>query len=142
MATHPPRAGPRVSRGNAKRPLAGIPQSSRHVRDTRHTFFYQLNQLDGTFLINYSEWTAISRTCNLETMHRPATLAALKKRVGSRIRRRRDEFGMSQEALAFEAEMTASYLSQIEGGKRNPSLQALHRLSCALRLDVEELLKA
>ena len=44
--------------------------------------------------------------------------------------------------LAFEAEMTASYLSQIEGGKRNPSLQALHRLSCALRLDLEELLKA
>ena len=49
---------------------------------------------------------------------------------------------MSQEALAFEAEMTASYLSQIEGGKRNPSLQALYRLSCALRLDLEELLKA
>jgi len=93
-------------------------------------------------LINYSEWTAISRTCNLQAMHRPATLAALKKRVGSRIRRRRDEFGMSQEALAFEAEMTASYLSQIEGGKRNPSLEALHRLSCALRLDLEELLKA
>ncbi len=105
-------------------------------------YFFQLNQLDGTSLINYSEWTAISRTCNLEAMHRHPTLAALKKRVGSRIRRRRDEFGMSQEALAFEAEMTASYLSQIEGGKRNPSLEALHRLSCALRLDLEELLKA
>jgi len=75
-------------------------------------------------------------------MHRPATLAALKKRVGSRIRRRRDEFGMSQEALAFEAKMTTSYLSQIEGGKRNPSLNALHRLSCVLGLDLEELLKA
>ncbi len=92
-------------------------------------------------MFNYSEWTAIGRTVNLEPMHRHATLTALQKRVGSRIRRRRDEFGMSQEALAFEAEMTASYLSQIEGGKRNPSLHALHRLACALRIDLAELLK-
>lgn len=107
-----------------------------------HVLFSPLNQSDGASLINYSEWTAIDRTCNLEAMHRHATLAALKKRVGSRIRRRRDEFGISQEALAFEAEMTASYLSQIEGGKRNPSLEALYRLSCALRLELADLLKA
>ena len=48
---------------------------------------------------------------------------------------------MSQEALAFAADLTPSYLSQIEAGKRNPSIGALYRLSSALQLDLSELVK-
>lgn len=49
---------------------------------------------------------------------------------------------MSQEALAFEAELSPSYLSQLEAGKRNPSIGALYRLCSALELDLSELVKA
>jgi transcriptional regulator with XRE-family HTH domain len=49
---------------------------------------------------------------------------------------------MSQEELAFKAELTPTYVSQIEGGKRNPSLDALFRLCTALQTDLGELFKA
>ena len=48
---------------------------------------------------------------------------------------------MSQEALAFEAELSPSYLSQLEAGKRNPSIGALFRLCAALQLDLSEVVK-
>lgn len=68
-------------------------------------------------------------------------VAALKKRIGSRIRSRRNEIRMSQEELAFKAELTTTYVSQIEGGKRNPSLEALFRLCVALQTDLSELFR-
>ncbi len=49
---------------------------------------------------------------------------------------------MSQEDLAFQADLTTSYLSQIESGKRNPSLETLLRLSSALHVELAELGKA
>jgi len=48
---------------------------------------------------------------------------------------------MSQEALAFNADLSPTYLSQIESGKRNPSLDALFRLATALQMELSELLK-
>lgn len=48
---------------------------------------------------------------------------------------------MSQEALAFESDLTTSYLSQIEAGKRNPSIGALFRLCSALQLELSDLVK-
>ena len=68
-------------------------------------------------------------------------LAELKKTIGNRIQRRREEFGMSQESLAFEAGLTPSYLSQVEAGKRNPSIAVLFRLCSALELQLSELFK-
>ena len=88
---------------------------------------------------NYSKWTARRRAVNLRAMTR--NIAALKERIGSRIRQRRDYSHMSQEDLAFQADLTTSYLSQIESGKRNPSLEALFRLSTALHVDLAELVK-
>ena len=69
-------------------------------------------------------------------------ITALKRRIGSRIRHRRDEAHISQEELAETAEMTATYLSQIENGKRNPSLEALFRIATALAMDLTKLVKA
>ena len=66
-------------------------------------------------------------------------LAALKKSIGSKIRKRRNDRRMSQEDLAFQAALTTTYLSQIESGKRNPSLAALYRLSCVLQIGLPEM---
>ena len=49
---------------------------------------------------------------------------------------------MSQEDLAYDAHLAPSYLSQIEAGKRNPSIGALYRLCSALQFDLSDLFKA
>jgi transcriptional regulator with XRE-family HTH domain len=68
-------------------------------------------------------------------------LAALKKKLGARIRDRRSALRMSQEDLAFNADLSPTYLSQIETGKRNPSLDTIFRLSLILKIELSELLK-
>lgn len=53
-----------------------------------------------------------------------------------RLRRLRD---ISQEELAFEAEVTRSYLSAMERGKGNPTILILERLAWVLGTTVSEL---
>lgn len=60
--------------------------------------------------------------------------------LGRNIRRRRNALGISQEELAFRAEMKRSYVSGIELGKRKPSVDALERLAGALCVDPRSLL--
>ena len=48
---------------------------------------------------------------------------------------------MTQEALALEADMKRSYLSELEAGKRNPTVKALGRLAIALEIEAAELLR-
>ncbi|WP_312062948.1 helix-turn-helix transcriptional regulator [Brevundimonas sp.] len=60
--------------------------------------------------------------------------------LGRNIRRHRNAQGISQEELAFRAEMKRSYVSGIELGKRKPSVDALERLADALRVDPRSLL--
>ena len=68
-------------------------------------------------------------------------LSTLKKSIGLRILERRNGLRMSQEALAFEAQLTPTYLSQLENGKRNPSLEILYRVSSVLQIDLVELVR-
>ena len=86
---------------------------------------------------NYSSWTTAIRASNLAGVTRE--IAALKKRIGSRIRQRRGECRMTQEDLADKASLSTHYLSEIEAGKRNPTLEMLCRLSFALQLTLAEL---
>lgn len=65
----------------------------------------------------------------------PAKHPAL-KRVGLRIRRLRQEQGLSQEALADLAGIGRSYMSGIERGVRNCSTLHLLRLAKALAVRV------
>lgn len=51
----------------------------------------------------------------------------------------RDFRGMSAKALADAAGMSAPYLSQIESGAREGSLDALKKLAEALRVTIDEL---
>ena len=61
--------------------------------------------------------------------------------LGRNVRAARLARGLSQEQLAFEAEMKRSYLSDLERGTRNPSVRALGRLAQALGVEPPELLR-
>lgn len=60
--------------------------------------------------------------------------------LGKNVRRFRLEAGLSQEELAFEADMKRSYVSDLERGVRNPTVQALGRLAIALKVEPYRLL--
>jgi transcriptional regulator with XRE-family HTH domain len=57
------------------------------------------------------------------------------------LRRLRNEKGLSQDALAYEAEVSRSYLSQLEKGAFYASLKIIGRLAEALGAEPAELLR-
>ena len=62
--------------------------------------------------------------------------------VGMNVRRFRQRAQMTQEQLAFAAEIDLTYVGGIERGKRNPSVLVLVRIARALGTEPAELLKA
>jgi transcriptional regulator with XRE-family HTH domain len=58
---------------------------------------------------------------------------------GKRVRALRVEAGLSQEKLAEKAGMHPTYLSDIERGQRNPTLEVISRLAKALGVRIREL---
>lgn len=63
------------------------------------------------------------------------------KRVGLNVQALRREAGYSQEELAARADMHQTYLSGVERGVRNPSVEVLERIAKALRVDIAELMR-
>ncbi len=63
----------------------------------------------------------------------------VKKRFGARLHQLRKARDMSQEDVAFAADLDRSYLSAIERGKRNLSLVNIHRIAKALGVGAGEL---
>ena len=61
-------------------------------------------------------------------------------RVAWNLRRIRVELGLSQEALAVDAGVDRTYVSGIERGGFNPTVEVLDRLATALGIDVAVLL--
>ncbi|MGA7262838.1 MAG: helix-turn-helix transcriptional regulator [Stellaceae bacterium] len=57
------------------------------------------------------------------------------------LRRLRHEKGLSQDDLAYEAEVSRSYLSQLEKGAFYASLKIIGKLAEALGVEPAELLK-
>ncbi len=60
--------------------------------------------------------------------------------LAANVRRVRRARGVSQEQLAFDAEIDRTYVSQIERSVINPSLLVLHKVAIALKVTVVELL--
>lgn len=60
----------------------------------------------------------------------------IKKRFGLGISRRRHELGISQEELAFRADLHRTYISDIERGTRNLSLENIEKLANALEISI------
>lgn len=61
-------------------------------------------------------------------------------RTGLAIRLLRDAKGLSQEDLAFQAELDRTYISGIERGRRNPSLLSLARIAAAMHIPLSEIM--
>ena len=55
-------------------------------------------------------------------------MAGLEKAFGSALRDLRNQRELSQEALAFEAELARNYISQLELGSKSPSLRTIFKL--------------
>ena len=61
----------------------------------------------------------------------------LAKHFGPAVRQHRELVRLSQEDLADRAKLDRTYVSGIERGKRNPTLDVLQRLSTALGVDLD-----
>jgi transcriptional regulator with XRE-family HTH domain len=61
-----------------------------------------------------------------------------RKRVRVNIQLLRRAAELSQEELGALSDVNQTYLSQLEGGKRNPSVNVLERIANALKGDIAE----
>lgn len=65
----------------------------------------------------------------------------LRQVFAGNLRRLRHERGLSQDDLAYSAEVSRSYLSQIEKGTYYASLKIVGRLAAVLEVEPAELLR-
>lgn len=63
----------------------------------------------------------------------------IRQRFGIRFKSLRHAAGMSQEAFADKCGFAKSYMSRIERGRANPSLDAIEVLADGLGVEVKEL---
>lgn len=68
-------------------------------------------------------------------------MKSVRRRFGERIRLLRIDTGMSQEAFAEKCGFARTYMSRIETGGANPSLDALQTLATALETSLGDLFK-
>ena len=67
------------------------------------------------------------------------TETSLKSGLGAAIRHERSVLGISQGELADRAGLHRTYVSDLERGERNPSIQSIEKLARALHLSVATL---
>ena len=65
----------------------------------------------------------------------------LREVFAANLRRLRNEKGLAQDDLAYEAEVSRSYLSQLEKGAFYASLKIVGKLAIALDVEPAELLR-
>lgn len=63
-----------------------------------------------------------------------------KEIVGQNIRRLRTQAGLSQEELAYRAKLHRTYISSIERGERNVSIENIFAIAEALKVSPGDLL--
>jgi len=66
---------------------------------------------------------------------RPPMASTPDRRVrafGAAVRERREELGLSQEALGYRAKVHRTYVSDVERGARNPTAKVIWKLAEAL----------
>ncbi len=60
--------------------------------------------------------------------------------LGAAVKQRRQELGLTQEAVALSGGLHQRWVSNLENGWRNPSYGSLRRIAAALDLSASELL--
>jgi transcriptional regulator with XRE-family HTH domain len=68
-------------------------------------------------------------------------MADLLSIIGARIRSLRKSKGWSQEKLAEQADLNASYVGKIERGEKNTTFKSLEKVASALGISMIELFK-
>ena len=63
------------------------------------------------------------------------------EQLGMRLRFLRQQRRWSQEDLALNANVNKNYISDLENGRRNPSLDILERIAVAFGISLAELFK-
>ena len=63
---------------------------------------------------------------------------SIKVKVGQRIKELRNQIGISQEALANKAEIDITYVTDVENGRRNISIENLEKLVNALEVPFKD----
>lgn len=63
------------------------------------------------------------------------------KRTATKLKRLREERGMTQQQLAEKAGISREYLTRLEGARHDPTLTVLERLAKALGVKVRRLLE-
>lgn len=67
---------------------------------------------------------------------------SIKADVGLRIRELRNNIGISQEALANKAEIDRTYVTDVENGRRNISIELLFKITSALEISIKDFFDA
>jgi transcriptional regulator with XRE-family HTH domain len=70
----------------------------------------------------------------------PDRAAKLQRRFGQTIRFERKALHLTQQKLAFEADLSLTYVGEIERGERMVSLDTVLRLAGALKISAAQLL--
>lgn len=60
---------------------------------------------------------------------------------GSNLRKIREEKKMSQEQVAYEADFSRSYYTEVETGKRNISLLNMLKIASLLQVELNDIIK-
>ncbi|OSZ82599.1 transcriptional regulator [Chitinophagaceae bacterium IBVUCB1] len=66
----------------------------------------------------------------------------IKDKVGQRIKELRHELGISQEALGNKAGVDRTYVTDVENGRRNISVEILEKLIKALEVSFQDFFTA
>lgn len=62
----------------------------------------------------------------------------IKKKFGKKLKELRLEKGLSQEKLAYEADLDRTYIPSIEKGERNVSITVIEKLAKALKTPIKD----
>lgn len=68
-------------------------------------------------------------------------MANINKKVGQNIRKFREKKGLTQEALAHEANLHRAYIGQIERGEKNIGVKNLEKIAKTLGVKTSKLLE-
>ena len=68
------------------------------------------------------------------------TLQELNTHIGKKVRQLRQQKVWSLEDLANKTDSGVSYISEVENGKRNPTIKKMWELANALEVEVRDLL--